>query len=72
MSIAVPARYAPFLIDALRRALRDVRLDQSLREDPDPRLHRLSPIPDTLIDTTAAADACVQVVAPTLSEVPLV
>jgi hypothetical protein len=70
METTVPARYLPFLADVLRRAVRDIRLDESLRSDPDARLHQMSPVPDSLIDATAADEACVQVVAPSLSEVP--
>lgn len=64
MQLSVPARYAPFLADALARALREVELDQTFRRDPDPAIQRFAGVPDALIDRTVPEHVSIDVVLP--------
>lgn len=61
----VPAQYAPFVADVVRRALDEVRLDQTFRADSDPRIQRFASVPDALIDGAATGIAVVAVASPT-------
>lgn len=71
MQLDVPAQYAPFIADALARAVREVQLDQSFRSDSDPAIRRFAGVPDALIDRSAPADASVAIVIPVLTPAPL-
>lgn len=70
MLLSVPAQYAPFLADALARAVREVELDQTFRRDPDPAIRRFAGVPDSLIDRTVPACVLVDVMIPQLTPCP--
>ena len=64
MQLSVPAQYAPFLADAIQRAVREVELDQFFRADADPAIQRFAGVPDALIDRTVPAHVSLDVVLP--------
>lgn len=55
--LTVPAKYAPFIEDAVRRAIREANLDADFRSDPSADIRRFAGVPDALLDHAATGVA---------------
>lgn len=55
-----PARYAPFIADAVFRAISETRLDATFRADSDPAIRKFAGVPDALINDKNCGDATVE------------